>query len=198
MDAALLLIDVVNPMDFAGADALMPHALRAADAIAALKHRAHMADIPVVYVNDNYGRWHLGFRELIAQLQEERVPGVPLIERLLPDQTRDHFILKPMHSGFYCTGLDVLLAFRKVRRLILTGIAGNICVFFTANDAHMRGYEIAVPSDCVASETPEDNAYALRQMQRVLGADVSPSPRLSIVHDGVSQPLDGALLRQRG
>jgi nicotinamidase-related amidase len=183
MEAALLLIDVVNPMDFEGADALMPHALRAAHAIAALKHRAHVSGLPVVYVNDNCGRWHVGFRELVEQFRRERVPGVPLIDCLPPDE-RDHFILKPMHSGFYCTGLEVLLAFRKVRRLILTGIAGNICVFFTANDAHMRGYEIAVPSDCVASETPEDNAYALRQMERVLGADVSPSPRLSLVHNG--------------
>ena len=183
MDAALLLIDVVNPMDFAGADALMPHALRAADAIAALKHRAHVSDVPVIYVNDNYGRWQVGFRELVQQFRDERVPGVPVFDRVPPDERRDHFILKPLHSGFYCTGLDVLLAIRKVRRLILTGFAGNICVFFTANDAHMRGYEIAVPSDCIASETREDNDYALRQMARVLGADVSPSPQLTLVRD---------------
>jgi nicotinamidase-related amidase len=183
MDAALLLIDVVNPMDFEGADALMPHALQAAGAIAALKHRAHVSGVPVVYVNDNYGRWHLGFRELVQQFRDDRVPGVALIDRVPPDAERDHFILKPLHSGFYCTSLDVLLAGRNVRRLILTGFAGNICVFFTANDAHMRGYEIAVPSDCVASETPEDNRYALRQMERVLGAEVRPSPQLTLVRD---------------
>jgi nicotinamidase-related amidase len=183
MDAALLLIDVVNPMDFDGAELLMPHALQAADAIAALKHRAYVSDVPVVYVNDNYGRWHAGFRDLVQEFRDENVPGMPLIERVPPDERRDHFILKPMHSGFYCTSLDVLLAARKVRRLILTGFAGNICVFFTANDAHMRGYDIAVPSDCIASETREDNDYALRQMRRVLGADVSPSPHLSLVLD---------------
>jgi nicotinamidase-related amidase len=184
MDVALLLIDVVNPMNFDGADALMPHALRAADAIAVLKHRARVSGIPVVYVNDNYGRWHLGFRELIAEFRAESVPGVPLIERLSPDERHDHFVLKPLHSGFYGTSLDVLLHVRGVRRLILTGFAGNICVFFTANDAHMRGYDIAVPADCIASETREDNDYALRQMDRVLGADVRPSTSFDLVGNG--------------
>ena len=184
MDAALLLIDVVNPMDFDGADALMPHAMRAAEAIAALKHRAHVAALPVIYVNDNYGRWHVGFRELVQEFRDERVRGVPLIDRVPPDDRHDHYILKPMHLGFYCTGLDVLLGERKIRRLILTGIAGNICVFFTANDAYMRGYEIAVPSDCIASETPEDNAYALHQMKRILHADTQPSPRLRLTPNG--------------
>jgi len=180
MDAALLLIDLVNPMDFTGAEALMPHAMRAAEAIVALKYRAHVAGVPVVYVNDNYGRWHVGFNELIDELRRERVPGVPLIESVLPDLRRDVFVLKPMHSGFYCTSLDALLASLGVKRLILTGIAGNICVFFTANDAHMRGYDVLVPSDCVASETREDNDYALGQMQKVLGADTRPSPGLPL------------------
>jgi nicotinamidase-related amidase len=184
MDAALLLIDVVNPMNFDGAESLMPHALAAADAIGALRHRAHVSGLPVIYVNDNYGRWHVGFRELVQQFRDEAVPGVPLIDRVPPDQERDHFVLKPMHSGFYGTSLGVLLAQKRVRRLILTGFAGNICVFFTANDAHMRGFELAVPRDCVASETPEDNAYALRQMARVLGADTSASPKLGLVPDG--------------
>jgi nicotinamidase-related amidase len=185
MDVALLLIDVVNPMNFDGAEDLMPHAMRAAEAIAALKHRAHVARIPIVYVNDNYGRWHLGFRELVTEFRAERVPGVPLIDRLAPNERTDHFVLKPLHSGFYGTSLDVLLHVRGVRRLVLTGFAGNICVFFTANDAHMRGYEIAVPADCVASETTEDNDYALRQMARVLGADVRPSPSLDLVGNGL-------------
>jgi nicotinamidase-related amidase len=184
MDVALLLIDVVNPMDFDGADALLPHALRAADAIASLKHRARVAGVPVVYVNDNYGRWHVGFHDLVSEFRAGGVPGLPIIERLAPQEHADHYVLKPLHSGFYGTSLDVLLHVRRVRRLVLTGFAGNICVFFTANDAYMRGYELAVPSDCIASETLEDNAYALRQMARVLGADVRPSPSIDLVRNG--------------
>ncbi len=181
MDVALLLIDVVNPMDFDGAEALLPRALRAAEPIAALKHRARVAGVPVVYVNDNYGRWHQGFHDLVAEFRADGVPGLPLIDRLAPVERVDHYVLKPLHSGFYGTSLDVLLHARGVRRLILTGFAGNICVYFTANDAYMRGYELAVPTDCVASESDEDNQYALRQMARVLGADVRASPSLDLV-----------------
>src|SRR5262245_24633196 len=118
MNAALLLIDVVNPMDFSGADTLMPNALRAAEAIAALKHRARVAGVPVVYVNDNYGRWHVGFRELIDEFRDDGVPGMPLIDRLPPDLEHDVYVLKPMLSGFYCTSLDALLASLGARRLI--------------------------------------------------------------------------------
>ncbi len=181
MNAALLLIDVINPLGFEGAERLMPHARQAAAAIGALKHRAHVAGVPVVYVNDNYGRWDLGFAQLVQRMRDDRVPGAALIDDVEPDTSRDSFILKPKHSAFYCTSLDVFLAERNVRRLVMTGIAGNICVLFSANDAHMRGYELAVPSDCIASETPEDNAYALRQMERVLGADTRPSPRVPLV-----------------
>ena len=54
----------------------------------------------------------------------------------------------------------------KVRRGILAGIAGNICVLFTANDAYMREFRIFAPADCIVSNTPEENAYALGQNAR--------------------------------
>ena len=102
----------------------------------------------------------------------------------MPDSERDLFVLKPMHSGFYCTSLDVLLSMTNVRRLILTGVQGSICVFFTANDAYMRRYEVVVPADCVASETVDDNRYALRLMQKVLKADTRPSAELTFHRNG--------------
>ena len=107
--------------------------------------------------------------------------NMPLIDRLTPDLERDVYVLKPMLSGFYNTSLDALLASLGAERLILTGFAGNICVFFTANDAHMRGYDVLVPSDCVASERREDNEYALAQMRKVLSVDTRPSPQLALV-----------------
>ena len=103
---------------------------------------------------------------------------------LEPDPERDHFVLKPRHSGFYCTGLEVLLERLGARTLILTGIAADICVLATAFDAHMRGFRLRVPADCVASESADAEAWVLRHMQRVLGADVRPSDQLD--------QLDGA------
>ena len=177
---ALLLIDVINPLQFDGGEELLPHALRAARAIAALRRRARVAGVPTIYVNDNFDRWHLGFRELVDSFRGEQVRGLPVIDLLAPDERADHFILKPKHSGFYCTGLDVLLEHLGARTLILTGIAGNICVLFTANDAHMRDYSLVVPADCVASQTAADNDFALRQMQLTLKADVRASTELNL------------------
>ena len=182
---ALLLIDFVNPLDFEGADRLLPSALDGATHVAALRARAHEHDVPTIYVNDNYGRWNLGFREICDGVR--RSAGRRLLERLEPDFARDLFVLKPMHSGFYCTSLDVLLSMTNVRRLILTGVQGSICVFFTANDAYMRRYEVVVPADCVASETVDDNRYALRLMQKVLKADTRPSAELTFHRNGNSR-----------
>ena len=107
---------------------------------------------------------------------DEDVCGKPLARLLQPD-AEDYFVLKPKHSGFYSTTLEALLQALGVHTLILTGIAGNICVLFTANDAYMRGYLLCIPADCVASQTVRENASALRLMQTVLKADiVRPRP----------------------
>lgn len=83
-----------------------------------------------------------------------------------------------MHSGFYSTSLEVLLEYLRVDTLILTGIATNICVWFTANDAYMRDYNLYVPTDCVAANTAKETDRALDQMKRLLKADIRPSDEI--------------------
>jgi len=100
-----------------------------------------------------------------------------LIEKLYPERD-DYFVLKPKHSGFFSSALETLLRYLRVRRLIITGIAGNFCVLFTANDAYMRDYELAIPSDCVISNTAKENTEALQLMKRYLKADTRRSQRI--------------------
>jgi nicotinamidase-related amidase len=102
------------------------------------------------------------------------------ISRALRPEASDYFVLKPKHSGFYATTLDVMLEYLKVDALIITGIAANICVLFTANDAYMRDYRLFVPADCVASNTPEETEYSLRQMKNILKADIRPSTAIEL------------------
>lgn len=173
--AAVLLIDLVNPLAFAGGERLLAHARPAVARIARLRARARRAGVPCIFVNDNFDCWHLGFQELVAYVQQATGPGGELLRELQPDPGNDYFVLKPMHSGFFETALTTLLARLEVKTLVLTGIAGDICVLFTANDAHMRGFELVVPCDCVASEDEDDNRRALAQMERLLRADVRPS-----------------------
>jgi len=176
-ELALLLIDVINDLEFEGGDVLLPHALASARNIARLKERANQAGVPVIYVNDNFGRWRSDFKRIVAHCLREPVRGRPIAELLAPAED-DYFVLKPKHSGFFSTTLDLLLEYLGVHTLILTGIAGNNCVLFTANDAYMRDFNLVVPADCVASIKREENVYALKQMAEVLKADIRPSSEL--------------------
>ena len=197
-EVALVLIDVINDLEFEGSEALMRFVLPMAHKIAALKKRAKEARIPVIYVNDNFGRWQSDYTKLIDHCLQDGVKGQPLTELLKPDDD-DYFVIKPKHSGFYSTTLDVLLSYLKVKALILTGLAANICVLFTANDAYMRDYYLFVPADCVASNDEHENAHALEQMASVLKADIRPSDELDIgtltqrlARDGTPPPAGAA------
>ncbi|HEU4771583.1 MAG TPA: isochorismatase family cysteine hydrolase [Candidatus Udaeobacter sp.] len=167
--AALLLIDVINAFDFPDAEQLLQLAVPAARNISALKRRANKAGIPSIYVNDNFGRWRSDFKRTVEHCRESR--GKEFVELLLPDKD-DYFVLKPKNSGFYSTTLDLLLIHLGAKNLILTGIQGNNCVLFTANDAYVRDYKLFVPADCTASNTEQENEHALAQMENVLKADV--------------------------
>ncbi len=173
-EIALLLIDVINDFEFEGGEELFRHALPAAQNIARLKERARQAQVPVIYVNDNFGRWRSDFKRIVTHCLREPVRGRPVAELLEPDED-DYFVLKPKHSGFFSTSLELVLKYLGVHTLVLAGFAGNNCVLFTANDAYMRDYNLIIPADCTASLKQEENDYALRQMQTVLKADIRSS-----------------------
>jgi nicotinamidase-related amidase len=180
-DVALLLIDLINDMEFPEGDLLLRHALPMARRVAQVKRRAKDEGVPVIYVNDNFGRWRSDFHAQVEHCLRDGVRGQPIVELLKPDED-DYFVLKPKHSGFFSTTLDMLLEYLGTRAVILTGIAANICVLFTANDAYMRDFHLVVPADCVASNTEEENRHALDQMYKVLKADIRDSTELNF-HD---------------
>jgi nicotinamidase-related amidase len=180
---ALLLIDVINDLAFDGSDAIVGRAVSMAGPLALLKRRATLAGVPVIYINDNFGQWRSDFRRTVAHCTARSVPGHRISRRLRPS-ARDYFVLKPRHSGFFDTTLDTLLDTLRIRRVILTGLAGNICVLFTANDAYMRHYKILAPADCIVSNTVVDNDHALRQIKTVLKGDIAVSTRLAFRSNG--------------
>jgi nicotinamidase-related amidase len=167
----LLIIDMINPMTFEGAEQMLPAAIAAAERVALLKNRMKAAGLPVLYVNDNFGKWQSDFRKLVHRCLEGSCRGKPIAQLLQP-QDDDYFVLKPKHSGFYGTPLELLLEFLGGKQLICTGIAGNSCVLYTAADAHMRDFDLIVPADCIASISAEENQMALQHMSRMLKADI--------------------------
>jgi nicotinamidase-related amidase len=178
-EIALLLIDLINDLDFPEAKQLLRYARPMARKILRLKERAKKAGVPVIYVNDNFGRWRSDFRRQVLHCLREASRGREIVSLLRPDEN-DYFVLKPKHSGFFSTTLDTLLRYLGAKKLILTGIAGNFCVLFTANDAYMRDYDLIIPSDCTVSNTPEENRQALTLMRKFLKADTRPSNRLRL------------------
>ncbi len=174
---ALLLVDVMNDLEFPGGDLLLAHALPMARAIVELKSRARAAGAPCIYANDNFGRWRSDFREIVRHVREDGVRGRPIADLLHPDPD-DYFVLKPRHSAFFGTSLDLLLDHIGARTLVITGMAGNNCVVASATDAYMRGYRIVVPLDAIASEQQGLNDAALEHMRTVLKAQTFASAEI--------------------
>jgi nicotinamidase-related amidase len=178
-DFALLLIDVINDLDFPEANRLLRHARPMARKIVRLKERAKNAGVPVIYVNDNFGRWRSDFRRQVQHCLLGKSRGHEIVKLLQPEED-DYFVLKPKHSGFFSTTLETLLRYLGSKTLIITGVAGNFCVLFTANDAYMRDYDLIIPSDCTASNSAAENKEALALMRKFLKADTRPSARIRL------------------
>jgi nicotinamidase-related amidase len=176
---ALLIVDMINDLEFDGGEKLLQSALPAAGKLSHLKTRAKKLKIPVIYVNDNFGRWQSNFEKQLEHCLMDGVRGEPVVKLIRPEHD-DYFVLKPKHSAFFSTTLETLLNHLKAKTLILTGLTGDVCIMFTAQDAYLRDYKIIVPRDCVASIDDRENEYALNQMARVMKADISPSTEIDL------------------
>ena len=164
---ALILIDVINDMEFDDGEALFANAGPAAKKLARLRKRARDAAVPVIYVNDNFGKWRSDFRQQLGHVLEDGVRGGPIAKLLRPGEN-DYFVLKAKHSGFYHTQLDLLIQYLRVRTIVIAGFTTDICVLFTAADAYLRDLDIIVPPDCSAAVTAEFHETSLDHMRRVL------------------------------
>jgi nicotinamidase-related amidase len=176
---ALLIIDMISSWDFADAGKLARAAVAVAPRIGALKRRCARAGVPAIYVNDNRGRWRSEFRELVRISVAESEIGARIAQSLMPGDD-DYSVLKPKHSAFYATPLDLLLRHLRVQHLVVTGVASDQCILMSASEAKMRDYEVVVPGDCVAAQTAARNDRALRQLREALAIETVPSARLRV------------------
>lgn len=170
---ALLLVDFINPLDFPEAGDLARPALQAARSARQLARAARAKGVPVIYANDNFGRWRSDFPTLVKRLAQGRGTSASMV-RLLRPQRGDLTVLKPMHSAFFGTPLDILLGQIGVRTLVLAGLATDICIQLTAADAFLRDLKVHAPEDCTAAETDEKKAAALAYMRDILKCDTRP------------------------
>ncbi|UOQ83820.1 isochorismatase family cysteine hydrolase [Gracilibacillus salinarum] len=170
-NTAVLIIDMINDFHFHEGDLLLNNTEEILPNIDQLKQYAKKHKLPIIYINDHYNTWETDFKQIAQTCLTKENEAI--IQRGLPDE-EDYFIMKPQMSGFFRTPLRSLLEHLNIEHLIISGIAGNICVLFTANDAHMRGYTLHVPENCIASNTHRHNHEALKLMEAVFKADIQP------------------------
>jgi nicotinamidase-related amidase len=170
----LLLIDFINPFGFPGADKLANPAVEAARRAAGLKGRLAREGVTAIYANDNYGVWQSDFHSLVSACLGMEGPAGE-VARLLYPQAEDLTILKPRHSAFFASPLDLLLSEMQARELVICGLATDLCVQLTAMDAFLREFTAWVPADCTAAETPQAKAASLAYMSTILKCDTRPS-----------------------
>lgn len=168
---ALLVIDVINDLEFEGGEALLAAARPMSRALAGLVARARTAGIPVIYANDNFGRWRSDFRSLLEHCRSDGVRGREIVAQLSPSDD-DYFVLKPKHSAFFSTSLDTLLAYLGARTLVLTGMTTDSCILVTAIEADMRDMRVIVVEDCVAATSGRRHERALEHLRDALDAEV--------------------------
>ena len=168
----MVLVDFINPLNFPGADDLAPGAVKAARATAALKSRLAARQVPAIYANDNYGVWQSDFHSLVSACLGMEGPPAE-ISRLLYPQAADLTILKPRHSAFYASPLELLLVEMGARELVICGLATDMCVQLTAMDAFLREYKVWVPSDCTAAESAAAKKSSLLYMRQVLKCETT-------------------------
>lgn len=174
---ALLILDMISEFDYPDGERIVRGARKAARNIARLRERAHAADIPVIYVNDTAGKWESDQKAFIQRCKRPESRGRDIAELLAP-APQDYFMFKPRHSAFFGTPLHTLLQRLQVGRLVATGITSHQCVLFTAMDAHVREFQLVIPSDCIGAGAAADTRHALYIFSHALMAKISSSRQL--------------------
>ncbi|MFF8193510.1 isochorismatase family cysteine hydrolase [Streptomyces bobili] len=174
-NTALIVIDMITTYDHADADLLLPAAREVVPAVAGLLQRARRRNVPVVYVNDNFGEWRSHHGELLGTALSN--PHADLVEPIVPDDD-SLFVVKARHSIFFETPLSYLLDQRDIDHLVLCGQVTEQCVLYSALDAHVRHLRVTVPRDAVAHIHADLADAALRMMERNMGARLCDSEEL--------------------
>lgn len=167
---ALLVIDMLNTYEHEDADRLAENVRVAVPQIAGLIERARTEDVPIVWVNDNYGDWNSSSDKLKRAAVEGRHPD--LVEPVQPTND-DMFVLKTRHSVFFSTPLEYLLETLDVGRIVLTGQVTEQCILYSAVDGYVGHFEVSIPRDGVAHIYEHLGNAALEMMERNMHADVA-------------------------
>jgi nicotinamidase-related amidase len=174
--AAVLALDLINDFSFPDGPAVRRALAARVGHITQLLGRARKAGIPVIYANDNLGTWRSDSRALIDHCTTQGRAGADIVKALSPAPW-DFIVLKPRHSAFFGTPLEVLLNDQHIDTLIIIGTSAESCVWMTAGDAHTRGFDLVIPADTLAGASAAALRRTLTSLKQVLGARVPAQAR---------------------
>jgi nicotinamidase-related amidase len=169
---ALLIIDAFSDFNFPDGEALSAALLRVAPTIAATAAACRRMRRPVVYCNDNFGRWHESWETILESTAREGTgASAELFARLCP-RPGDIVLLKSRHSAFFHTQLPSLVQDLKIRSVALAGVATDACILCSAIDAHVRDLDAQVLSDATAAASTVRHERALLQLHEGMALGV--------------------------
>jgi len=174
---AVLVVDMFNTYDFEDADKLLASVERTAPNMCRLVERAREEDVDVLFVNDNYGDWNASRDDLVSTALEGR--GGRFLEPLAPRED-ELMIHKARHSIFYQTPMEYLLFQEGFGRIVLAGQVTEQCILYSALDAYLRHFEIAVPRDAVAGIHEHLGEAALDMMRTNMDVDTTPATEVEL------------------
>jgi nicotinamidase-related amidase len=174
---ALIVVDMINSYDHPDAEKLVPSVEAALPTMVDLVKRAAAEDVHTIYVNDNFGEWNSSRDGLV----EEALGGArrELVEPIRPHPSTS-FVVKARHSIFYETPLEYLLREQEIERVVLIGQVTEQCILYSALDAYIRHFQVAVPRDAVAHIHEHLAEASFEMMELNMGADVSRAADLEL------------------
>jgi Amidases related to nicotinamidase len=166
---ALLIIDMLNDFVREGAPLEVPSTRKIVPNIKKEIKKARSEGNPIIYICDTHHEQDREFMKMDWPVHAIKgTTGSEVIEDLGPKE-EDIFIEKATYSAFYNTNLDKILTEREINTLRITGTVTHICILFTAAEGGIRGYDVEVPSSCVAGLDENDEKFAFRLMQNEFG-----------------------------
>jgi nicotinamidase-related amidase len=172
----VLLIDVIQAFDGEDGDRLHERLVPIVPAIARLRRQARAARVPVVYVNDHFGRWRSSWEATVAHAVRSSLGDAA---RRLKPAADDFFVVKPGRSAFHQTPLEALLDTMGARELVIAGLTSDMCVLSAAHDASLRKLRCRVPADTCTALDDERHERALALLSTSMKVDTRPATSLA-------------------
>jgi len=171
-NSALIVVDMLNRYEHEDAEPLIDSVRERLPAMQRLLDAARERGVFTAYVNDHYGDWTANR----GRLCEDALggPHPELVEPIVPAEDLP-FLLKARHSIFYGTQVEYMLRSEEIGRIVLAGQVTEQCILYSALDAYVRHFEVAVAPDAVAHIHADLADAALRMMEINMSAQLVPA-----------------------